>query len=54
MIGILLGLLVWLLLPMVINQHVRRKKKKKKAITERACLIVGVFIIVVSLIKMLF
>lgn len=48
-IGILIGLLVWFILPMIWNQHVR--KKRNKDTVSKFCMVVGLFIVIVCSIK---
>ncbi|MBQ7495251.1 MAG: hypothetical protein IJT75_05800 [Bacteroidaceae bacterium] len=50
--GIIIGLLIWFVLPIVLDaaQTKKRKKKWKRAI-EMTCRIVGIVIIVVAVLK---
>jgi hypothetical protein len=48
-ICILIGLIIWLVLPMCWNKHV--KKKKDKEIVNKLCFLLGIFIIVLSVVK---
>jgi hypothetical protein len=48
-LGILIGLIVWFVVPIYWNQHVKRKKNK--IVVNRLCTVIGIFIVVLSSLK---
>ena len=51
-IGIIIGLLIWFVVPMFFTDGKRRKRKKRKQQTiELTCKIIGLVIIVFSLVR---
>lgn len=51
-IGIIIGLLIWLVVPMFFTDGKRRKRKKRKQkMIELACKIIGIVIIAFSLVR---
>lgn len=51
-IGIIIGLLIWVVVPMFFTDGKRRKRKKRKQqMIELTCKIIGLVIIVFSLVR---
>lgn len=51
-IGIIIGLLIWFVVPMFFTDEKRRKRKKRKQqMIELTCKIIGLVIIVFSLVR---
>ena len=52
-IGIIIGLLIWFVVPMFFSDRKRRKRKKKKKqqMIELTCKIIGIVIIAFSVIR---
>lgn len=51
-IGIIIGLLIWFVVPMFFTDRKRRKRKKRKQqMIELTCKIIGLVIIVFSLVR---
>ena len=51
-IGIIIGLLIWFVVPMFLTDGKRRKRKKRKQqMIELTCKIIGLVIIVFSLVR---
>jgi hypothetical protein len=48
-LGILIGLIVWFVVPIYWNQYVKRKKNK--IVVKRLCTVIGIFIVVLSSLK---
>ena len=49
--GIVIGLLVWFVVPLLYENSGKKKKKKQKAAVGMACRIVGIVLIVVSVLR---
>lgn len=54
-IGIIIGLLVWFVVPMFFSDGKKKKRKsKRQRIIEQACRIIGIVIIVASVVQSIF